>query len=271
MIIQDLITPNMGYHRFIARLAGSTLKFNTKVHLFMNAVLTGFWLGIMGGKSLDKAADIHYKNSKKYNDDSYNMSGLFRWEKAAIEKYFSKAKNILLLAAGGGRETVALIRMGYEVDSYECNMGLVEYGNDFLRRNGVDNRIKYLPEDSLPEEVKKYDGIIFGWGAYSHMSGSGNRIGFLQKLKPFLGNEAPLMISFLLTGERTVQDRIVKSVSNFFRIFRRNKIETGDWLHSGFVHYFTEEETKDELVQAGYNVIGFNSVDYGSLVASISV
>lgn len=241
-----------------------------KVYRFMNAVMTGFWLGVMGDKSLDQADDLHYQRSSKYIDDSYNKSGLFRWEKVAIEKYFSKARSILLLAAGGGRETYALSKMGFEVDSYECNKSLVEYGNQFLQSNGISARIEYLPRDTIPAEVKKFDSVIVGWGAYTHIRGSNNRISFLKKLRPFIAREGVLMVSFLYAKERTRQDRIVKKVSNFFKIFsKKRKKETGDWLQSGFVHYFTEEEIKNEIVKARYRIIGFNSVDYGCIVTTI--
>ena len=79
------------------------------------------------------------------------------------------------------------------------------------------------------------------------------------------------MLSFLLSEERTRQDNIVRKVANFFRFFsRKGRAETGDWLQAGFVHYCTEKEIKEELSQAGYKVVGFNSVDYGSVVATIS-
>ncbi|MGM0529713.1 MAG: class I SAM-dependent methyltransferase [Bacteroidota bacterium] len=260
----------MGYHRFIAKMSGSSLQCMAKVYHFMNAVLTGFWLGVMGDKSLDQADDLHYQRSSKYIDDSYNKSGLFRWEKVAIEKYFSKARSILLLAAGGGRETYALSRMGFEVDSYECNKALVEYGNQFLQRNGLEATIEYLPRDTTPQEDNKYDGVIVGWGAYTHIRGSNNRISFLKKLRPFIAREGVMMISFLYAKERTRQEKIVKRVSDFFRLLcKRTKTELGDGLTSIYVHLFTEEEIRNELTQAGYKVIGFNSVDYGSIVVTV--
>lgn len=263
------INYGMAYHKFIARLSHTSLKFITKIYHFINAVTTGFWLGVMGDKSLDYADELHYNRSKKYFDDNYNLSGLFRWEKIAIEKYFSNAKSILLLAAGGGRETVALSQMGFEVDSYECNKALVEYGNALLQKHGIKNTIEYLPRDTVPTESKKYDGIIIGWGAYSHIRGKKKRHLFLQKLQPFLDKEAPLMISFLLTRERTRQNKIVKQVADFFRVFsKQGKTDLGDGLIFEFVHYFSEEEIKSELLKVKYMVIGFNSVDYGCIVTT---
>lgn len=259
----------MAYYKFIARLSHASLKCITKTYHFFNSVMTGFWLGVMGEKSMNYSDVLHYHRGSKYTDDNYNLSGLFRWEQAAIEKYFTNVKNILLIGAGGGRETIALSKMGYKVDSYDCNKALVEYGNAFLQKHGIKSELEYLPRDTVPTEVRKYDGIVIGWGAYSHIRGRKNRLSFLEKLQPFLDKEAPLMISFLLTGERTRQDKIVKRVADFFRIFsKQGKTDLGDGLMLEFVHYFTEEEIKNELMEAGYRVIGFNSIDYGCIIAT---
>ncbi len=261
----------MSYHKFIARLSHSSLECIRKTYNFMDAVLSGFWLGVMSEKSLDLYDELHYNNSEKYADDNYNLSGLFEWEKERIEKYFSKAKKILLLAAGGGRETVALIRMGFDIDSYECNKVLIEYGNAFLQKYTKNFKIKYLPKDSTPEEVKKYDGIIIGWGAYSHIRGSKKRIAFLEQLQPFLNKDAPLMISFLTKEEKGRQEKITKKVSDFFRFLRnKDKIETGDRLQASFVHYFTKQEIIKELTQSNYKVLDYYDIDYGCVISVVN-
>ena len=260
----------MAYYKFIARLSHASLKCITKTYHFINSVTTGFWLGVMGEKSMNYSDELHYHRNSKYTDDNYNLSGLFKWEKVAIEKYFSNAKDVLLIGAGGGRETIALSKTGFKVDSYECNKALVEYGNAFLQKHGIKDTIEYLPRDTVPTDTKKYDSVIVGWGAYSHIRGKKNRHLFLEKLQPFLDNKAPIMISFLLTGERTRQDKIVKHVADFFRIFnKQGKTDLGDGLMLEFVHYFTEEEIKNELTEAGYRIIGFNTIDYGCIIATI--
>ncbi len=260
----------MAYAKFIAKLSYSSLQFLKKAYNFLDAILSGFWLGVMSENSLDFYNEFHYNRSQKYTDDKYNLSGLFGWERERIEKYFSDAKNILLIAAGGGREAVVLSKMGFEVDSYECNVTLIEYGNAFLQKNGIDYKIKYLPGNSVPDGIKKYDGIIMGWGAYSHIQGKKNRLSFLSKIYPLLHEKAPLMISFLIKDEKGRQEKITKSVSNFFRIFTgRDKTESGDRLMSYFVHFFNEEEIKNELVQSKFRVIDYYNIDYGCLIAVI--
>jgi hypothetical protein len=267
----------MAWYKFIAILSHLSLRFievvyklTEKIFKFLNAILSGFWLGVMSEKSLDFSDELHYNHHKRSTDDEYNLSGLFDWEKDRIEKYFSNAKDILLIAAGGGREIMALSKMGFEVDSYECNTVLIEYGNELLQKSGIENKIKYLPRNRVPDETKKYDGIIIGWGAYSHIRGIKKRLSFLSGLYPFLHEETPLMISFLWTGRRTRYDKIIKNVSNFFRIFsKKDKTELGDRLREEFIHFFSEEEIKNELIQSKFRIIDYYSTDYGCVIAGI--
>jgi hypothetical protein len=260
----------MALYKFTAKLSHLSFRFLKNLTIFLDAAFSGFWLGVMGRRSLDYSDELFYRNTKQYTDDKYNQSGLFNWERPVIEKHFSNARTILLIAAGGGRETLALSRMGFEVDSYECNRKLIESGNELLKMNNIDNQIKYLPANSVPGKIKKYDGIIVGWGAYSLMQGSKKRRSFLADLYPFLNEETPLMISFLYVEKKTKIDKIIRNISNFFRFFlRREKTELGDRLVPDFIHYFDEEEIKNEIIQSKFRIIDYSTKDYGCLIAVI--
>jgi len=265
----------MAYYKFVAKLSHLSFRclerintFNQHIINFIHAVQTGFWLGVMGEKSLDYSDDLTYNSTKFYREDKYNLSGLYEWEKPMIQKHFIKAKNIMVIAAGGGREVVALAKMGYEVDGYECNTNLVDYATGLLTKNGIKSTIKYLPRNRVPDEIKKYDGIIIGWGAYSFMTGSKTRLAFLSDLYPFLNKGASLMISFLYTKKRTRSDKIISKVSNFFRFFTgREKTESGDRLIPDYMHYFTEEEIKAELTRCNYKIKDFKIMGDGCIIA----
>jgi len=260
----------MAFYKITAKLSLLSFSFLKKLTAFLDAAYSGFWLGVMSEKSLDYSDELYYKRNKNYTEDKYNLSGLFDWEKPMIQKHFSNAKTILLIAAGGGREVLALSKMGFEVDGYECNPTLIEYGNALLQKNKIDNKIKYLERNSVPAEIKKYDGIIIGWGAYSHISGNRKRLSFLKALYPFMHNETPLMISFLWTSKRDRRDKIIKSISDFFRTSsRKEKTEPGDKLEPDFIHYFNEAEIKNEMTQSKFNVIDYNNTEYGCLIAKL--
>jgi hypothetical protein len=249
------------------RLVSGSLSFLRNIYKFSDAIVTGFWLGIMSEKALDQYNKLHYDSVTKYLDDSYNLSGLHKWEYDRIKNYFYAAKTFLLIGAGGGRETAALRKWGVEIDSYECSEKFVDYGNDFLSRNNIDARIVWLPVNSVPDVSKKYDGILLGWGAYTHIQGSRNRISLLKRLHPFCKNETHIMISFYTKDGSERQDKIVRSVSNLFRFFNgRPRTELGDRLHSYYAHYFNREEIESELKQSGFMIIDYYDEEYGCAI-----
>jgi hypothetical protein len=251
----------------LVRLISGSLNLLKNIYKFSDAVLSGFWLGIMSEKTIDRYNSFHYDHSTKYLEDTYNLSGLHKWEYDRIKKYFSSARTFMLIGAGGGRETAALRKWGVDVDSYECSEKFVVSGNDFLKRNNIDATICWLPVNSVPDVIKKYDGIILGWGAYTHIHGSWNRISLLKKLHPFCKNETQIMISFFTTGGLGRKDKIISRVSNFLRFFsQRPKTEPGDRLESYFAHYFNREEIESELMKAGFRMTEYYDDEYGCAV-----
>lgn len=252
----------------IARISYFSLRNLLKLYTYVYSLLAGFWLGILGEKSFDAIDEIFYSNRSMYSDDEYNTSGLFDWEKVMIEKYFKSARSLLLIAAGGGREVFELSKMGYNLDSYECNPRLVESGNALLEKKGISTRVELLPRDQVPVKIRKYDGIIVGWGAYSHIRGSKRRKRFINQLYPFLKDKAPLMISFVTRDKDKRQDKIVYWVANFFRFIRgKSRIEWGDRMSYNFFHFFTEQEINSELQDCKLKVVDFDKKEYGYAVA----
>ncbi len=179
------VAKKCGKQELVARISHSGFSFLKKLTYFLDAFHSGFWLGVMGEKSLDHTDELYYNRAKSYSTDKYNESGFFNWEKPVIEKHFREARTIMVIAAGGGREVLALSKMGIYVEGYECNRKLVSYGNSLLVRNNVSASINYLPKNTVPDKKKQYDGLIIGWGAYSHIEGRERRISFLNDLKPF--------------------------------------------------------------------------------------
>ena len=153
------------------------------------------------------------------------------------------------------------------MNSYECSEKFVRYGNDFLRRNNIDARIEQLPVNYVPDIIRKYDGIIIGWGSYTHIHGRINRIGFLKKFKPFCQKGTHIMISFYTKEGSGKEDKIVNGVSNFFRCLTfRPRTEYGDMLRSYFAHCFNREEIESELNQAGFRMLEYYDEEYGCAV-----
>ena len=87
--------------------------FNRLVRL-ASAVHEGFWLGCLSAEDLNAVTAGHYEQSREYSSPEHNQRGLFDWEAAALNRYFQPGSRILVAAAGGGREILALRRAGFQ-------------------------------------------------------------------------------------------------------------------------------------------------------------
>jgi hypothetical protein len=242
-------------------------KFLNRLFLFCNACLTGFWLGIFNRENLYTVDQIYYDKDQMYRDDKYNKSGLWKWEQKVIEKYFADCKNLLLIGAGGGREVLALSRLNYQVDGYECNKNLVEFANQLLTQENVNSQVKLIARDSCPETQQKYDGVIIGWGAYMLIQGRDRRINLLKKIKETMNPQAPIFLSFYCYQKTNRYYYIIAKIGNSIRwLLRRDLLDVGDDLVPNYVHYFTQTQIEKELKEASLKLVMYSTEEYGHAV-----
>ena len=98
------------------------------------AIHEGFWLGCLDAEDLGDIA-VHWYGRKNtmYNSPEHNLSGFYAWEQEMISKYYRPNSRILVAAAGGGRELIALHRAGFRADGFECTPHLVETSRRALK------------------------------------------------------------------------------------------------------------------------------------------
>jgi hypothetical protein len=241
-----------------------------KLFILFKACLNGFWLGILDNRTLHDI-DRHYydENKKTYCSDRYNKGGLRSWEKAVMDEYFQARERLLMVAVGGGREVLALQKLSYEVDGFECHPELLEYANDLLEREGLSPSVMLAPRDQCPVAGRTYDGAIVGWGAYMLIQGRGKRIEFLRQMRSQVKEGSPVLLSFFTRSYDSLYFRLVRAIGNGFRwALRRDRLETGDDLAPNYVHYFTEEEIAAELREAGFEIRFYSDKQYGHAVGS---
>lgn len=230
------------------------------------AIWRGCWLGILKTSQLDIANDRAYAADGFYAAAAHNESGLFVWEEDALRSHFQNCKRILLTAAGGGREAVALEKLGYDVDAWESNPQLVESGNRLLEGNGMKTRIREVPYNCFPNSDQPFDGVIIGWGAYNHVCGRENRMQFLGQLKSRVEPGLPILISYTIRRDVFRQNYLVaRLVANGIRrLLFRDRLEEGDILHGAiWFHHFSADEITIEFADAGFGQIDLGDYPYG--------
>jgi hypothetical protein len=136
--------------------------------------------------------------------------------------------------------------------------------------------VEAAPRDSCPAGERRYGGAIVGWGAYTLIQGRARRVGFLPALRERTLPGAPLLLSFFPRSNQADSGgpsdewrfRHTAAVANTLRrATLREPVELGDYLEPNYVHYFTEEEIRRELEEAGFRLIEYEARPYGHAVA----
>ena len=242
------------------------------LHNALHASFVGFWLGLLNRDLLHQVDRTYYDNQKFYRNEDYNRKGLFDWEKPVIQQYFSRCKKILVIGAGGGREVLALGRLGYEVDGYECNPLLVEAAQKIISCENLNTQVnvQFFPRDGCPDGEINYDGAIVGWSAYMLIQGRETRVAFLKALRKRLLPNSPVLLSFFHRKRESRSYKLTFWIANLFRRLKlQERIELGDDLVPNFVHNFSKEEVDSELREGGFSMIVYNDRPYGHAVGVV--
>jgi len=230
-------------------------------HLILSA-FHGVWLGILSRKAMYEVGERTYGKGKgSYRNSEWNKKGLFDWEEEVVKRHFSSCRTILVAGAGGGREVYALRRMGYEADGFDCNPRLVDSAQELFRKEGMPVTFLLAEPDSCPAMGRIYDGLIVGWGAFTHIEGSGRRIAFLRQMRRCARTGSPLLISFF---SRTHMNRLELKMTYLCasivrRLLGRQGVGYGDSLNlTGYAHFFSRDEIAAELEAAGFRLASYS-------------
>lgn len=244
-----------------------------KLFLLLEVCFQGFWLGTFKRETLHLVDQFYYDNSRSFKDaaylsKAYNQRGLWEWEQKVIDQHFQSCQRLLVLGAGGGREVIALARLGYQVEGLECNPRLVEFANQLLQELGFNSSVKLSPRDQCLSSSYLYDGVIIGWGVYMLIQGREYRIKLLKHLRQIMPEGSPILLSFFVRDQgKQRYYQTITAIANTTRfLLRREFIEPGDMLAPNFFHRFIEEEISNELDAAGLKLKLYCTDNYGHAV-----
>ena len=249
------------------RLCLFSRRWLRKLFILLDACLVGFWLGVLKRETLYGLDEGYYSAQAMYCDEAYNCQGLWPWERAVIDRYFQSRQRLLVTSVGGGREVLALRRLGYTVDGFECHPRFVACANRLLQKAGYAPDVELAPRDQCPPGAKIYDGLIVGWGAYMLIQGRGRRIAFLKKLRLRVKAGAPVLLSFFHRTGTSRRFKVIVGVGNALRsMLGRDRLCLGDDLRPNYVHHCSREEIMAELQQSGFELVFYATESYGHAV-----
>ncbi len=221
----------------------------------------GFWLGLLERKDFNIITQNYFSSTGMYQEEVHNLSGFWGWEEKIVNNFFKDCRTVLVGAAGGGREVIALSKRGINVEAFECNKDLVLYCSHLLEKYDILAKIVLSAPDHVPNDLGIYDGLIIGWAGYMHIVGYENRVRFLKECHEHVKPNSPIFLSFWTRNEFYVFDFYSSRIAKFIRFLRRNNepIEIGDTIDSpGYYHRFTKDEIEKELKEAGFLLVFYS-------------
>ena len=214
----------------------------------------GFWLGVLDDRAAEEATAAFYAANPRFLEREHNLSGLYIWEEEIIAKHCPATGRVLVPAAGGGREVLALDAMGYDVVGYDPSRDLVELGNELIRTTGSGAQLLLSDGNRLPEDLPSpFDWVLFGWGGISHVRGSAHRVAVFRAIAHILEPGGILIVSFLHRPEDSRRFTLIHRVASAVRRLMRSHepIELGDTIDGSFDHHSTFDEIASEVAEAG--------------------
>ena len=224
------------------------------------------WLGVLDRPDLNAITAASYNSDSGFDSEEHNCSGLLPWEDSVIQQYFNGGQALLVAAAGGGREVIALTQQGFDITGFDCDPTLIAACHKHLLKTGCSARLHVAEPDRVPVGLGMYDGVIVGRGAYHHLFGRSTRIHFLSALRQHIGEGAHIFIEdFLVRRETDSGHQIAAVIANVLRRVRGSdaRVEPGDILTSAFFHRFRRNEIEAELNEAGFRLEKYVKVPLG--------
>ncbi len=241
----------------------------TRLVSMASAIHEGFWLGTLSTDDLDAITSEHYRKSQEYASPEHNQRGLFDWETTVVNPYFQPGSRILVAAAGGGREVLALRRGGFQAEGFDCSRSLVQASDAIFDRLGEPRGVAHCASGEVPSGPADYQALIVGWSGYTHIPTRRRRIAFLRDLRSRALPGAPLLISFFPREVSSRYENLNYWTARISRVLlrgRKEESELGDHVGWCFTHTFTREEIEAELRAAGFRPVFYSEVGEGHAV-----
>jgi hypothetical protein len=218
-----------------------------------------------------------------YAESRYNRErGLNGWEVALLEApECPRSGRVVLMAAGGGREMVALSQRGYLVTAFEPS--------PLLRRAAEDNARELsgaTVHDGAYADVVAFDQgkpsaldgldlsadlVWLGWGSFTHLTEPDEQasvLGAIRRIWP----RAPVVLSFFLRSRHDYENpaapsvRVRNTLRSALRKLGGKEYPRGlDFhTHEGFSYTFERDEIERLFERSGYRAARFQEEPFPS-------
>jgi SAM-dependent methyltransferase len=195
------------------------------------------------------------------------------WERDVYEAFLKPTDHILLIGCGSGRDLLALLKRGYQVDGVDLSARAIARAREMLDRARLTAEL-YTGAIELAVPGGDYDAFIFSWFCYGYVAQRDTRIDLLATLRTRLKAGGRIFISYVPTegAPRALPIRLTRAVARLTRSDWHP--EVGDVIETfaadrravRYEHHFGPGELEAEAASASFEVIFHRRGDLGAAV-----
>ncbi|KQS68829.1 hypothetical protein [Modestobacter sp. Leaf380] len=229
----------------------------------VRGVWDGLWLGFLDEEQLARLDQAYYDGEAVYLTEAHNRRGLFPWEEHVVREHLAPGSRVLVTGAGGGREVLALLAAGFDVQGYEPNAALASFGSTLTEADGFGARVHVSDRSVVPAGVTA-DAVVLGWGSYMLVPSRAQRVELLRTAAAATGGRGVVVLSYFPMPADRRQFTAAHRVARVLRRWRHREAPVlGDALSPNFAHHFTRAQIRDEVAAAGLTLVASGTGDYG--------
>ncbi|MEO5739411.1 MAG: class I SAM-dependent methyltransferase [Vicinamibacterales bacterium] len=148
---------------------------------------------------LQRASELESISLEEWNtfsvSDTEVDAGLEADEQRFFSRFLGPRDRVLLVGCGGGRDLVALCRMGHHVSGIDHSPAAIEAARSHLERRGLKATLS-VGAVQYAAIHDPFDVVLFSLGCYSFIRGSQTRIATLSRLRAHLAPEGRMLFSY---------------------------------------------------------------------------
>ena len=226
-----------------------------------SSVIGSLILILLNSEELERQVKQYYTTAGGLKDESRPElleEGFSQEESHFVTTYLNGKKTCLVFGSGGGRESLALARLGFRVTGIDTSLPLAEKAKERARAFSIpcDFQVRDMLEE--PTLKEKYDALFLSQNMYSTIPTRKRRIHFLRNARASLNDAGFFYLEFL--GENGPRKNrwkfwLKKRLASFCR--GNLELEEGDvlWIPGHYFHLFTESELRSEIEASGFSLV----------------
>ena len=219
--------------------------------------LTYVAAGTLTRDELVRATLTHWD---RFNASDDADSKLFDWEERLFDTWLRAGDRILLVGCGTGRDLLALLRRGHEVEGLDPAEKALRIAAGRLARHGMRATLRCEAAEAT-SITGPFDAIILSWYCYGYIVGAAARREALTRLRRALAPDGRILISDLVDDADNDATLRLRAVRLGARLGGGWQLEPGDTVWADDAgdfhdeHVFGAAEIEEEARAAGLGVL----------------